>query len=161
VSPKWFKPEDTGRKQQRREVPMLQSTQKYSGSRVSTSVRHLDGRRLAYALRGKSAATRARFAATCDEHGVVIYYPTQGQLAALFRVPPYRLARARNGNGNGNAKHGNGQANAHRETLAQVMERTTPAEWQSAALTYGVDRIWDQMIAPIIAEETAVAKASP
>jgi hypothetical protein len=38
------------------------------------------------------------------------------------------------------------------------MERATLAEWQQAARIYGVDRLWDQMIAPVIAEERAVAK---
>jgi hypothetical protein len=54
-----------------------------------------------------------------------------------------------------NGKRGNGQSNGHAETLAHHMERASLAEWQQAARVYGVDRIWDCMIAPVIAEERA------
>jgi hypothetical protein len=37
------------------------------------------------------------------------------------------------------------------------MERASLAEWQQAARIYGVDRIWDTMISPVVSEERAAA----
>ena len=70
-----------------------------SAANPSTDVHHFGGRDLAYELRGKSDAERARLAAKYGTDGgvVVLHDPTKGQLVALFRVTPYKLAKARNG----------------------------------------------------------------
>jgi hypothetical protein len=136
------------------EAPMaLISHGKPGPSSPANSVQHFDGRQLAYALRGKSAAARATLAVTCGV-GVGLYHPTDKQLAALFRVAVFQLAQARNGNKkrNGNGKHKNG------ETLAEHLVNATPAERVEAARVLGVDQVWDQMVLPIITEEKAAAK---
>jgi hypothetical protein len=58
---------------------------------------HLDGRRLAYELRGKTAAQRAVIAAQylADGHKIVLYSPTEKQVASLFRVSVATLDAAK------------------------------------------------------------------
>jgi hypothetical protein len=78
-------------------------------SSAANSVQHFDGRHLAYALRGKTAAARARLAATCTV-GIAISHPTDKQRAALFRVSAFRLNRAHSGN---KKRNGNGRLAEH------------------------------------------------
>jgi len=95
---------------------------------------------------------RARLAADLS-NGMAAAYPlTVKQAASILKVPLLDVTKAR-----ANGKRADGRANGHAtETLAQHMERTTAAEWQEAARIYGVDRVWDLMISPIIAEEREV-----
>jgi hypothetical protein len=60
-------------------------------------VHHLNGRDLAYELRGKTAAQRAVLAAeyTADDHKVVLHFPTEKQVAALFRISVATLDAAK------------------------------------------------------------------
>src|SRR5262245_25444794 len=95
---------------------------------------------------------RARLAADLANGTAAIFPLTLRQAATLARVPVLDVSRTRR-NGKPRVININGRSNGHEETLAAHMDRTTPAEWQLAARICGVDRIWDQMIAPIIAEE--------
>jgi hypothetical protein len=125
---------------------MLQSATLYDGQPAPASpaarVQHFDGRQLAYALRGKTAAARARLAATCGV-GVGLYHPTDKQLAALFRVPVLQVAQARNSN---KKRNGNG----------------TPTDLQIARiiLRLGPDRVMtvlDRLTAPVTTNNNSAA----
>jgi hypothetical protein len=60
-------------------------------------VHHLNGRKLGYELRGKTAAQRAALAPeyTADGYAIVPYCLTEKQLAALFRVSVATLEAAK------------------------------------------------------------------
>jgi hypothetical protein len=57
-------------------------------------VHHLDGRRLAYRLRGKSSGQRAVLAVILCADGLVLSGPTDKQLAGLFGVSVGTLKEA-------------------------------------------------------------------
>jgi hypothetical protein len=129
---------------------------RYNGSPQPTSAahqHHITGQYLARAH--LTRRQRTRLAAELANGAAVLSPPTVKQAAALARVSVFDVSKARR-----NGKHSNRRSNGHEETLAAHMERTSPAEWQSAARIYGVDRIWDQMIAPVIAEERANQQAA-
>src|SRR5262245_29282437 len=87
------------------------------------------------------------------------------QVAELCRVPPAAIHKLRSEYKKSAATHAAMCAasarraeTANDETLAHHMERCSPAEWQQAACIYGIDRIWDHMIAPVLAEEQQAAE---
>jgi hypothetical protein len=57
-----------------------------------------------------------------------------------------QIANAKRGNGNGGKSE-------HVETLAERLERATPAELAEAARVYGIGRLFDTAIVPIIDED--------
>jgi hypothetical protein len=96
---------------------------------------------------------RAQLAADLADGSVVVFPLTVGQAAFVAKATASDTSRKRRRKhrrrSNGNGVH----PVEHHESLAAHMERTSPAEWQAAARIYGVDRVWDSMIAPVIAEE--------
>jgi hypothetical protein len=93
---------------------------------------------------------RANLAADCVS-GVTPLQPSIEQARLLFDVPRSLLSKhlhARNGNGsNGKRK----PKPTTPESLAEHFLRVTPAERLEAARIIGVDAVWDEMIAPLIA----------
>jgi hypothetical protein len=82
---------------------------------------------------------RARMAADVYDAGQPIARPTLAQAAFAYRVPLAAVLRARNGH---NKKT--------QPTLAEHLANATPAERVEAARAIGVDRVWDEMILPLV-----------
>src|SRR5262249_39557007 len=110
-----------------------------------TSPAVITGQHLARAHRTRRQ--RARLAANLANGVAVIFPLTVKQAAALARVPVLDVTEARR-----NGKPGNGR-NGHTETLAEHIARSSPAELMEAARVRGIDRIWDEMISPVLVEE--------
>jgi hypothetical protein len=100
--------------------------------------------------RHKSEAERVEIAVAILEGRANVVDPCLLQVARQCNLSPAKVRAALRRR----------TSNGHAETLAQHMERAPLAEWQQAARIYGVDRIWDQMIAPVVAEERAAADPS-
>lgn len=110
----------------------------------ASRVHHVDGRDLAYVLRGTTADIRAKLAVAYAADGMVVHKQTDKQLAALFRTSVYRLAKARNGHG---------------ESLADHIARSTAAERLAAARALGADVVWEEMVLPLMEEDRALGAA--
>jgi hypothetical protein len=96
-----------------------------------------------------------KLAAALSTGAAVLSPMTIGQAASLVGVPVADVSRARRRNG----KPGTGH-NGHAETLADHLVRSSAAERVEAARRYGVDRVWDHMISPVLAEERASQQAA-
>jgi hypothetical protein len=97
---------------------------------------------------------RARLAADLT-HGTAAVFPlTVKQAAAVARVPVFDVTAARR---NGKRSNGNGHHDA--ESLAAHLGRATPDELVAAARMLGINRVWDEMISPILSEERASQEA--
>jgi hypothetical protein len=93
---------------------------------------------------------RAKLAAALSNGTAVLAPLTVKQSAVLARVPVLDVTKARRND----KPHGNGR-NGHKETLAERIARSSPAERLEAARALGIERVWDQMISPVLAEEQA------
>jgi len=118
----------------------------------SASPRVITGQWLARAHLNRSE--RAKHAADLVDGLAEIFPLTVRQSAQLMQVPVLDVSRARQANGNANG-NGNGNGKTDGETLAQHLARSSPAELQEAARVMGIDAVWDRMISPIIATQTA------
>jgi hypothetical protein len=109
---------------------------------VNDVVRTINGRGLRH--RRLDRPERAHLAASCVT-GKVQFRLSIEQAALLFDVPRALVRKHLKANGNGSAET--------RHTLADHLRESTPQELIEAARAIGVDRIWDQMIAPVVVEE--------
>jgi hypothetical protein len=120
-------------------------------NRSTRPVRPINGRGLKHLK--LDVYQRANLAAHCVS-GVAPLQPSIEQARFLFDVPWSLLSkhlRARNGNGS----NGKRKPRPTSESLAEHILRVTPAERLAAARIIGVDTVWDEMIAPVIAAEQA------
>jgi hypothetical protein len=118
----------------------------YSNGRPSPTSTAITGQYLAKAH--LTYRQCVKLAAALSTGAAVVTPMTIGQAASLVGVPLADVSRARRRNG----KPGNGR-NGHAETLADHLVRSSAEERVEAARSYGVDRLWDTMIAPVIADE--------
>jgi hypothetical protein len=93
---------------------------------------------------------RVKLAVALSKGAAVVAPLTVKQAAAVMKVSMFGVSKAR---------HNGKRANGH-ESLAEHIARSTAAERLEAARSYGVDRLWDTMIAPVIAEERASQQAA-
>lgn len=94
---------------------------------------------------------RAQLAADLADGSVVVFPLTVGQAAFVAKATACDTSRTRRRK---HRRNGNGvHPGEHHESLAAHLGRATPDELIAAARVLGVDRISDQMIAPVIAEE--------
>jgi hypothetical protein len=103
----------------------------------TTPVRQYSGQYLSKNRLSKAA--RARIAADIVSGKADVHDLCIKQVARLCRVPLSALNIARNGS-----------RPQRTETLAQHLARSTPDERAEAARVIGVDKVWDQMVAPLI-----------
>jgi hypothetical protein len=97
---------------------------------------------------------RAELAADLADGSVQILPPTAKQAAMLVAVPVVEVTRVRR---TGKPKS-IGSSKAPIESLAEHLARSSPAELQEAARVFGIQVIWDFMIAPVIAAEQTAAE---
>jgi hypothetical protein len=118
----------------------------YNGkaSPTSPASRHITGQYLAKAHLNRRQ--RARLAAELANGTVQIAPLTVKQAAALARVSPLDVSRARH-----NGKHANGRSPG--EMLAEQIRRTPASDRLAAARIIGIGELWDSMIAPVCSEE--------
>jgi hypothetical protein len=88
----------------------------------------------------RPAHERARMAAAAYDEGRPLARPTLAQIAFAWRVPIAGVQRARARNGH----------NKKTPTLAEHLTPASPAELVEAARALGVDRVWDEMILPLV-----------
>jgi hypothetical protein len=135
---------------------MLQSTPQYNGAPGPTSpaIPQVTGPvRRGYLGHKRPAWERSDLAAMAYVQKRPIEAPTQQLWAFAYRVSVASIRRRLNG------KPGNGR-NGHAESLAQHIARSSPAERLEAARVLGIENVWDQMIAPVIAEDRAAAETA-
>jgi hypothetical protein len=99
-----------------------------------------------------SARRRARLAAQLAAGEVALVRPCIKQAAVLCRVPLALVQKVRS-NANGRRRNGNG--GHHVLTLAEHLAHATPEERLEAARSYGIEHLWDEMIAPLVAADRA------
>jgi hypothetical protein len=85
--------------------------------------------------------------------------PTLRALALLGGFPAWRLYQLRyrlkhNGAGRNG---GNGKP---KPSLVDCLVNSTPDEKVAAARKFGIDRVWDELIAPVLVEDKASAQAA-
>ena len=98
----------------------------------------ISGQNLAKARRARPQ--RIRLAESLAAGRYELHKPTLKQAAALTRVPVAALYRAR-------------QARKPRlaaPSLGELLRNATPSEKVAAARTLGVDRVWDEMVLPLV-----------
>jgi hypothetical protein len=109
------------------------------------------GSQLAKAKRSRQQ--RAHLAAALANGSVAVYPLLVNQAASLLKVPQFDVTEVR--------RNGNGKKPRHgRETLAQHIARSSPAERLAAARIIGPAELWDTMISPVITEERASQQAA-
>ena len=92
---------------------------------------------------------RARLAADLSIGTAVVGPLTVKQAAAVARVPVFNVSQARR-----NGRPGNGHNGHHNdESLAAHLGRASPDELVEAARKFGINRLWDELIAPVLTQE--------
>lgn len=109
-------------------------------SATTTATRSVRG----YLGHGRSDWERSDLAAKTYVQQLPIEAPTLEQVAFAYRVSAASVRRRLNGSG----KPGNGR---NAETLAEHLIRSAPSERLEAARALGVDKMWDEMVAPLVA----------
>jgi hypothetical protein len=94
--------------------------------------------------------------------GVRSFVPSCEQACVLFGIPRYVLSRHLKARRKLAAQHpetavGNGNG---AESLAAHLGRASPDELVEAARTLGINRVWDEMISPVLVEERANQQAA-
>jgi hypothetical protein len=118
---------------------------------ATTPVPIINGRGIKH--RHATVYQRAHLAAACVT-GAALLRPSAEQASRVFAVPRRLLAkhlRARNRNGGGNGSRKS-------ESLAEHIARSSAAERVEAARVYGIERVWDEMISPLVAADRVVAE---
>jgi hypothetical protein len=92
---------------------------------------------------------RAKLAAELTIGTAVINPLTVKQAAAVARVPVFNVSQARRNGRPGNARNGH----HNDESLAAHLGRASPDELVEAARKFGINRLWDELIAPVLAQE--------
>jgi hypothetical protein len=87
-----------------------------------------------------SKARRARFAGLLVAGEIDLERLTLKQAAALCGVPVSSIPR----------RNGNGHTRKPVPTLADRIEAASPEERVAAAKAFGIERVWDEMLSPIV-----------
>jgi hypothetical protein len=108
-----------------------------------------------YYGRGLPVGKRADLAAQDYVQKRPIERPSLATYAANYRVNVAAVQRRLNGNGHHRNGHGNGEVTPA-PSLAEHLRTASPAERIEAAKALGVDRVWDEMILPLVGNGKAV-----
>jgi len=118
----------------------------YNGSSAPTSTTFSQSRYVTgYYITKAPLVERRRLAAGLVSGAVIVTPVTKQQAAALTKVPLCDLPRRYRHNSNGKSKPV--------ETLAEHLERATPTELVEAARVYGIGRLFDSAIVPVINDD--------